>query len=272
MRDIPYPTLDHLLKEMGEAGKHLTEIDACEGAAGNITICINWPINLTSHYQHVEHLRLPVNVPRLAGATIIATGSGQRLRELADDPTGNTGGLLIDEDGSTAQLYTVKNRMFKCLTSELNSHLAIHNDQWSTPGMNFHALIHAQPPHLTYLSHLPFYQDENALNQRLLRWQPESIIQFPEGLGILPFLVPGSESLMMATVECLRKYCLILWSKHGVMARSKTSVKQASDLIDYAEAAARYEYLNLTNGEKASGLSVDEISAIKKAFGLDQKA
>ena len=65
---------------------------------------------------------------------------------------------------------------FERVTSEFNSHLAVHYDQICESGTNFHAVIHAQPVHLTYLSHIPRYQDEQYLNTHLLRWQPETII------------------------------------------------------------------------------------------------
>ncbi len=41
-----------------------------------------------------------------------------------------------------------------------------------------------------------------------------------------------------------------------------------STLIEYAEAAARYEYLNLQAGEPATGLSEDEQRQICKHLGL----
>jgi len=131
-------------------------------------------------------------------------------------------------------------------------------------------VIHAQPPHMTYLSHIPRYQDENYLNTHLLRWQPETIVQLPEGIGFVPFLVPGSPDLMSATLASLRLHRIVIWSKHGVMARSDVSVKRASDRIEYAETSARYEYLNLMAGEIGQGLTPEEIRAICAAFDIKQ--
>lgn len=94
---------------------------------------------------------------------------------------------------------------------------------------------------------------------------------FPEGVGYLPFMVPGSSELMAANVEALRRHRVVLWAKHGVMARSATSVKRACDLIEYAETGARYEYLNLTNHGLADGLTADEIRAICAHFNVQQQ-
>ena len=61
-----------------------------------------------------------------------------------------------------------------------------------------------------------------------------------------------------------------MWAKHGVMARSDQSVKRASDRIEYAETAAKYEYMNLVNGEMAEGLSSEEVLSICSAFDVKQ--
>jgi rhamnulose-1-phosphate aldolase len=135
---------------------------------------------------------------------------------------------------------------------------------------NFLALIHAQPLHLTFLSHALRYQDEQFLNQHLLRWQPETIINLPEGFGSIPFCLPGSADLMKTTVETLRKHQIAIWAKHGVMVRSDVSLKRAQDLLEYAETAAKYEHLNLSTGEIAEGLSAAEIRAICQAFNVEQ--
>jgi rhamnulose-1-phosphate aldolase len=127
----------------------------------------------------------------------------------------------------------------------------VHAEQVRARGTNFHAVIHAQPPYLTYLSHIQRYQSTDYLNCHLLRWEPEMIINLPEGLGAVPFQVPSSPELMAGTVEALRHHRVIMWCKHGVVARSDQSVKRAADRIEYSETGARDEYLNLVNAEKA---------------------
>ena len=42
----PYPDLNELLATIGEAGVRLSGIEASEGAAGNISIYIGWPIEV----------------------------------------------------------------------------------------------------------------------------------------------------------------------------------------------------------------------------------
>jgi len=260
----PFPDLDEMLTLIGKAGRRLS------GAAGNISVYLGWPVDPRRKFPNLETIPLPDPVPELAGCRFLVTGSGRRLREIIEDPLANLGFLIVEEGGLTAQLYTSPNRLFTHLTSELNSHLAVHRDQIGLTGTNFHAVIHAQPLHLTYLSHIPRYQDSTYLSRHILRWQPESIINLPEGIGFIPFMLPGSPALMAATVTALRNHRIVVWAKHGVMARSDVSVKRAGDRIEYAETGARYEYMNLINGEEGEGLTAEEIRAICEAFGVQQ--
>lgn len=266
----PYLELDEILNQMGIAGERLSEISASEGAAGNISVYIGWPIEVRRRFPNVETITLPDAVPALAGKTFIVSGSGRRLREIIQDPAANLAAVVVNDDGTTARLCTSPRHTFARITSEFNSHLAVHCDQVMRAGSNFLALIHAQPMHLTYLSHIARYRNTAFMNQHLLRWQPELIINFPEGIGVLPFLLPGSPALMQANVEGLRSHQVVVWSKHGLMARSDHSVKRACDRIEYIETAARYELMNLSNGEVADGLSIDEIKCIATAFNVKQ--
>ncbi len=266
------PTFDihSLLQMMGKAGKRLSDINACEGAAGNLSICFREEVSPQQVFPLMENISLPISVPELSGFICLVSGSGQRLKDILDAPFETVGCLKVNEGGQTGTLFTAPQRMFHRLTSEFNSHLAVHAVMMSRKNLDFHAIVHAQPPYLTYLSHLPEYQEEFTLNQRLFRWQPETIIQFPEGFAVLPFQVPGSEQLMRASVEALQRHKIAIWCKHGVMACSDESILRAVDYIEYAEAAAKYEYLNLALGSPKAGLSVEEILQICESFQVRQ--
>src|SRR5512138_3487120 len=106
MLQAPYPELDDLLEMMGQAGKHLAEIEASEGAAGNISVCMRWPVETRTRFPMVEEIELPQAVPEMAGATFLVSGSGRRLREIIDEPTANIACIVIKEGGKTGKLYT----------------------------------------------------------------------------------------------------------------------------------------------------------------------
>jgi rhamnulose-1-phosphate aldolase len=256
---------------IGEAGKHLHETGASEGTAGNISVCLRFAVEPRGIFSTVKTVELPQKVPELQGATFVVTGSGRRLREIIENPAANLACLVVNPGGETAELYSSRDCKFNRVSSEFNSHLAVHYDQMISSNTKFHAVIHTHPPYLTYLSHIPRYQDTFYLSTHILRWQPEIIVNLPEGIGFAPFEVPSSPSLVLANVDQFHRHNVVVWAKHGVMTRSEVSLQYAADRMEYAETGARYEYQNLTTGEIGEGLSVEEIHAICKVFHVQQK-
>ena len=57
-------------------------------------------------------------------------------------------------------------------------------------GTNFHAVIHAQPMHITYLSHVPRYQDEALSEHPLASLAAGDDRQFAGGHWLHPVLHP----------------------------------------------------------------------------------
>src|SRR5262245_56768516 len=129
MIEAPYPEFDDLLTMMGEAGRHLADIEASEGAAGNISVCMRWLIEPRTRFLVVTEIELPQRVPELAGDTFLVTGSGRRLREIIYEPPASIACIVVNDGGETGRMYTSHYRRFDRVTSEFNSHLAVHYDQ-----------------------------------------------------------------------------------------------------------------------------------------------
>ena len=82
-------------------------------------------------------------------------------------------------------------------------------------------------------------------------------------------MVPGSAALMEANVESLRDApdrALEQARRDGPLG---LSVTRAADRIEYAETAARYEYMDLVAGGRAEGLTHEEMQAVVRAFGVE---
>ena len=140
--------------------------------------------------------------------------------------------------------------------------------------------ILADPPTITIYStdpelaaNMPAFIETKPLNLNgaVEGFQKDVSLNLPEGIGVVPFYIPGSPELMSSTVAKLRVHRIVIWAKHGVMARSDISVKRAADLVEYAETAAKYEYLNLGIGEIGEGLDAQEIRTIADTFHIQQR-
>ncbi len=263
-------TAAEILASMGRAGSRLDQMDAVESAAGNISVSIRTtPPDLDEFFPETGRIDLPVTVPGLEGWGFFVTGSGSRLRDIEADPRANVSVLIVEPGGRTAVWRTSPTRTFVRPTSEFNSHLGVHEDQVTRRGLDFQAVIHAQPPHLVSLSHVPELRNDRDFNRAILRWEPETIVQVPRGIKVLDFMVPGSEELGNANIAGLRDHIITLWSKHGLMVRSDESPLAAVDKVEYLEAGAAYEIRNRCLGGIGEGLLDSEIKRVVEAFDID---
>lgn len=253
-----------IVAQLGDVGQRMTALNAAEGAAGNVSVWLRSLADAPTLFPQQDLITLPELVPALVGTWLIVSGSGRRLRDIAGDAAATLCVLHV-ESGTTATLYAASGIR---PTSELNSHLLIHNAYVAEHDVDQHAVLHAQPPYLTFLSHM-LLPDVATFSRRLLRWQPETIMTFPHGVGVLPFEVPGSHAHAVATAEAMGTHSAVVWARHGVIVRAG-DVQHAADLIEYAEAAAHYEYLNLQAGEPSSGLSDDELRRMCQQLGIVQ--
>ncbi|SDN77886.1 L-rhamnulose 1-phosphate aldolase [Actinomyces ruminicola] len=266
-------TLAEILTQMGAAGRRLDHMGAVEAGAGNISVSINASaeqLGLADRFpQAAPGTELPLPAPALAGRTVLVTGSGCRLRDVADAPEANVSAFVVDDGGLTGTWYTHPDRAYVRPTSEFNSHLAVHNDQVAQRGVDFQAVIHAQPPYLVQLSHIKDIRNTADFNRRILRWEPETIVQLPQGIEVLDFMVPGSATLMENNVRALRDHVIVLWSKHGIMVRSDLAPLAAVDKVEYAETGAMYEVRNIMAGGLGEGVTDEELRAVVETFNVD---
>jgi rhamnulose-1-phosphate aldolase len=253
---------------MGDTGQRMWLIGAAEGAAGNLSVWQRTLPDLPAALADRGALELPLEVPALAGGWVLVTAAGRRIRDVATRPEQTLCALHVDDAGVSARLFAGAGLR---PTSELNSHLAIHADHVGRRALEHHAVAHAQPLQLTFLSHIERYATTPELNRRLMRWQPETIVEFPEGIGVLGFEVPGSLEQTAVTATALRQHRAVVWTRHGIVTRADSGIGKAGDLVEYAEAAARYEALNLQHGEPAAGLSVADILQVCARYNVDQR-
>ena len=46
----------------------------------------------------------------------------------------------------------------------------------------------------------------------------ECPVVFPDGVGVVPWMVPGGRDIAVATSELMKKYDLAVWAHHGMFA------------------------------------------------------
>lgn len=263
------PDIEGWIQEIGRTGELLHEMGAAQGGAGSISLFLP---SETTGLRGFCLARFPRSgTYRLSGdsqlphGTLLITGTRRRLRDVQADPDSVLCAIQIEPDGS-AWLHRSKKHEVEP-SSEIDSHANVHAVQLSgAPRVS--AVVHAQPPNLTYLTHIREYRETEVLNRQLLRWQPETIAMIPQGIPVIPFETPGTARQGQLTRDAMVRHQIVLWSQHGVIARSTRGPVAAFDLIEYAEAAARYEFMDLQAGRVAEGISLEEISDIARRFNV----
>jgi rhamnulose-1-phosphate aldolase len=90
----------------------------------------------------------------------------------------------------------------------------------------------------------------------------ETVFFLPEGIGYVPFQLPGSMELADKTLEKLDKHQVVLWEKHGCLAIGN-SVPDAFDKIDMFSKAARLWMIAHNAGYEPEGLTLEQLQRLK---------
>lgn len=176
-----------------------------------------------------------LSVPGLAGEILLVTAAGQLFRSTAREPERSLGILEISEDGACYRVlwgYWDRGRP----TSELPAHLANHEVIKRRSGGRLRLVYHAHPENLIALSFvLPL--DETVFTRELWEMMPECAMIFPAGIGVVPWMVPGTPEIAAMTMEKVEEYDIVLWAQHGVFAVGE-SPDACFGLVETAEKAA----------------------------------
>lgn len=202
-------------------------------------------------------------VSEVAGQYFLVTGSGKFFRNVQLDPEENLGLIEICTDGETARiLWGLRGNGVP--TSELSSHLKSHRSrQQVTRGAN-RVIMHCHATNLIALSYV-LDLSAAALTRALWEMSTECLVVFPDGVGVLPWMVPGTASIGEATAALMMKHPLVLWPFHGIFGSGAT-LDEAFGLIDTAEKAAEVLVKVLSMGGKKQSITTQQLKDLARVL------
>lgn len=250
---------------VAEVAGYLWQNGWAERNGGNITV------NVTEYVDEQIKQLAPISevkqigstLPHLKGQYFYCKGTGKRMRDLARWPMDN-GSIIRILDDCASYVIIADNPVQP--TSELPSHLAIHNRQIEK-GSGYKATVHTHPIELIAMSHTDKFLKKDVLTKLLWSMIPETKAFCPLGLGIVPYSLPGSNVMAQGTLEQLEEYDVVMWEKHGVFAMDK-DVNAAFDQIDVLSKSAKIYMAAKTMGFEPDGMSDEQMGEITKVFGL----
>ena len=228
--DAPFIT------EIKRTASNMYRLGWDERNAGNISVLLDKE-EAASYLNLNEVIReIPLNFEtvELAGKVFLVTGTGKFFKNIEHDPELNLGIMHISKDGKTAQLLWGYSDGGK-FTSEFPSHLMCHVSRMKINPQN-RVIMHSHPTNLVAMTYV-HKLDEKDFSNTLWQLCIEAILVFPEGIGILPWMLCGTNEIGEATAKKMSEYKLVMWAMHGVFGSGK-DLDETFGLIETAEKAA----------------------------------
>lgn len=211
----------------------------------------------------IRELDIPFAAPELAGKIFLVTGTGKYFKNVEADPENNLGIFKISEDGKRALLlwgYKDGGRF----TSELPAHLMSHIARLKVDPEQ-RVIIHTHPTNIIAMTFVHDLSDK-AFSHTLWQMCTECLVVFPEGVGVLPWMLCGNNEIGEATAKKMNDYRLVVWAQHGIYGAGKT-LDETFGLIETAEKAAQI-YMLVCDKKIKNTITDDNLRELAKGFSL----
>ncbi len=167
-----------------------------------------------------EWKEIGASVPTLAGEYFMVTGSGKFFQNVTRFPEDSFCITEIDETGTKYRIvWGLVNGGRP--TSEFPSHLMNHAVKKRVTDGKFRVIYHAHPVNVIALSFI-LPNDGIIWTRELWESMTECPIIFSEGVGVVPWMVPGGADIAVRTSELMETYNVAIWAHHGMFCAGDT--------------------------------------------------
>lgn len=250
---------------IAEVAGYLWQRGWAEYNGGNISVNLTQSLSeqekeLPGSVPEVELLEA---VPELAGEVFFVTGTGKRMRYVAQEPLHNGALIRISENGKCYRIISAEPVR---PTSELPSHLLMHAFM-KRSGRGGKVVLHTHPTELVALTHSRRFLDSTEITRTLWSMIPECRIIVPLGLGIVPYEIPGTLDLARATIRRLEQHDVVFWEKHGILATG-ADIVDCFDVIDTLNKSAQIYLCAHQAGFEPEGMTRKQLDDLVPVFNI----
>ncbi|WHY17184.1 rhamnulose-1-phosphate aldolase [Paenibacillus sp. G2S3] len=257
------------IQEMAEITRHMWELGWDELNGGNVSYLLdeNEVAKYINVLEPLRTIKLTFPVKELAGKYFIVTGSGKYFRNVIKDPEANLGVLRVSANGESVEvLWGLRNGAVP--TSELASHFMSHIERLKVDPTH-RIVLHT---HATNVIAMTFTHDLDELKFTKTLWEmcTECLVVFPDGVSVIPWIVPGSSEIGRETAKKMKDHRLVIWPQHGIFGTGST-MDATFGLVETVEKAATI--YNLIGGrEMKQKITDQQLWDLAIAFGVTPKA
>ena len=256
------------LREMMETVDNMYRLGWDERNGGNISLLLD-TAKAAEYLGGAEVKRvipLGFDAAPLQGRLFLVTGTGRYFKNVKADPETNLGIVRISSDGQNAELlwgYRDGGRF----TSEFPAHLMSHMARLSVDPEN-RVVIHSHPTYTLAMNYV-HELDEKKFTHTLWEMCTECIVVFPDGVGVLPWMLCGTNSIGEATAEKMKRFRLVVWGMHGIYGAGGT-MDETFGLIETVEKAAQI-YMLTAHLPRINTIRDDQLQELAEYFGVDYR-
>lgn len=257
------------VKEMCRTTANMYRLGWDERNGGNISYLLNE--NEVAEYLDLNKVirfipLMGVNaaefdVTSLTGKIFIVTGTGKYFKNVEDDPETNLGIVRIVKGGAEL-LWGYKDG--GRTTSELPAHLMCHMARLKADPEN-RVVMHSHPTNTLAMNYV-HELDEKKFTHTLWEMCTECIAVFPDGVGILPWMLCGTDSIGVATAKKMEEFRLVIWAMHGIYGAGRT-MDETFGLIETVEKAAQI-YMLTAHLPRVNTIKDEDMVKLAELFGL----
>lgn len=155
-------------------------------------------------------------VSALAGEFFLVTGSGKFFRNISLCPEDSICMIELDQTGENYRIVWGMIHGGRP-TSELPSHLMNHEVKMLATQGRYRVIYHAHTTNVIALTFVLPLEDA-IFTRELWEMATECPVVFPDGIGVVPWMVPGGKEIAVATSELMKIYDAAIWAHHGMFA------------------------------------------------------
>ena len=253
------------VEEMKRTAENMYRLGWDERNGGNISYMLNE--DEVAEYLDINApirtIPIGFDAEALKGKIFIVTGTGKYFKNVSYDPETNLGIIKISESGNEAELLWGYKDGGK-FTSELPAHLMSHMARLKVDPEN-RVIIHSHPTHTLAMNYV-HELDEKKITHTLWEMCTECIVVFPDGVGVLPWMLCGTNAIGVATAKKMEEFRLVIWGMHGIYGAGR-DLDETFGLIETVEKAAQI-YMLTAHLPRINTIKDNEMRTLAEAFGV----
>ncbi|NQE80013.1 rhamnulose-1-phosphate aldolase [Pantoea ananatis] len=216
-------------------------------------------------YAEPRCIELSKPAPALANDWFLVTASGKFFRNVQLDPADSLVLLQVDDQGLSYKIHWgLSNGGLP--TSELAAHFQSHSVRKQVTQGSDRVIMHCHATHFMALSYV-VNLDSARFTRLLWEGSTECLVVFPDGVGILPWMVPGTDGIGQATADEMAIHSLVMWPFHGIFGAGP-NLDETFGLIDTAEKSSEVVVKALSMGGIRQSITTAQLIALGERFNV----